>query len=334
MVRIQVRRDTAANWTSANPVLLAGEYGRETDTGKVKCGDGSTAWTALTYENTVDKLVNGPGALSGQALKSVRVNAGATAWEYYTPSAGVTDHDGLTNNGGASSHATISTFMASKGAASGLAPLGADSKIATTYLPASIVGSLEYKGSHDCSGGAYPLTPETGWYYVCSVAGTISAVPYSIGDWMVYNGTTWDKIDNTDGVTSVAGMTGVVTLNTSNVSENVSYLYFTDERAQDAVGTILVDSNSIDFTYTDATPSISADVKVDSTMMEVTAAGVRVKDAIYVGIPAGSAQGDVMIRGAAGWTRLAAGTLGQVLTTGGAAANPTWSGIDGGNASG
>ena len=46
---IQLRRDTAANWTSANPRLLQGEQGYETDTGKMKIGDGSTAWTGLDY---------------------------------------------------------------------------------------------------------------------------------------------------------------------------------------------------------------------------------------------------------------------------------------------
>lgn len=47
--RIQVRRDTAANWTTANPVLAAGEPALETDTGRRKTGDGTTAWTALPY---------------------------------------------------------------------------------------------------------------------------------------------------------------------------------------------------------------------------------------------------------------------------------------------
>jgi hypothetical protein len=46
---IQVRRDTAANWTSVNPTLAAGEQGFETDTGKFKIGTGSTAWTSLLY---------------------------------------------------------------------------------------------------------------------------------------------------------------------------------------------------------------------------------------------------------------------------------------------
>jgi hypothetical protein len=45
----QQRRDTAANWTGQNPTLLNGEIGYETDTGKFKIGDGSTAWTSLSY---------------------------------------------------------------------------------------------------------------------------------------------------------------------------------------------------------------------------------------------------------------------------------------------
>lgn len=48
-VQIQFRRDTAANWTSANPTLAIGELGWETDTKQFKVGDGTTAWTALAY---------------------------------------------------------------------------------------------------------------------------------------------------------------------------------------------------------------------------------------------------------------------------------------------
>lgn len=46
---IRHRRDTAANWTSVNPILDAGEIGVETDTLKSKVGNGSTAWTSLAY---------------------------------------------------------------------------------------------------------------------------------------------------------------------------------------------------------------------------------------------------------------------------------------------
>ena len=48
-IQIQIRRDSASDWTTNNPTLLAGEMGYETDTGKMKIGDGSTAWTSLGY---------------------------------------------------------------------------------------------------------------------------------------------------------------------------------------------------------------------------------------------------------------------------------------------
>jgi hypothetical protein len=47
--RMQQRRGTAAQWTGANPILAAGEIGFETDTGKFKMGNGSSAWSALSY---------------------------------------------------------------------------------------------------------------------------------------------------------------------------------------------------------------------------------------------------------------------------------------------
>jgi hypothetical protein len=48
-VQIQLRRDTAANWTSENPTLAAGEAGFETTTAKLKIGDGSSDWNSLPY---------------------------------------------------------------------------------------------------------------------------------------------------------------------------------------------------------------------------------------------------------------------------------------------
>lgn len=48
-VNIQLRRGTAAEWTSANPTLMQGEMGYETDTQKYKIGNGSTAWNSLSY---------------------------------------------------------------------------------------------------------------------------------------------------------------------------------------------------------------------------------------------------------------------------------------------
>ena len=53
MTKIIQRNDTAANWTSVNPVLAAGEMGVETDTNKFKFGDGVTVWSDLAYASGV-----------------------------------------------------------------------------------------------------------------------------------------------------------------------------------------------------------------------------------------------------------------------------------------
>jgi hypothetical protein len=47
--RIILRRDGSTNWESQNPVLLSGEPGYETDTGKFKIGDGNSTWSNLNY---------------------------------------------------------------------------------------------------------------------------------------------------------------------------------------------------------------------------------------------------------------------------------------------
>lgn len=86
---IQVRRDTAANWTSANPTLAAGEIGLETDTGKFKIGDGSTAWNTANYVNYLAKLkdVTITDLQSGQQLQW-----NGSAWVNVTPSGGHTQN--------------------------------------------------------------------------------------------------------------------------------------------------------------------------------------------------------------------------------------------------
>lgn len=69
---IQVRRDTAAEWTARNPTLAAGEMGFETDTGKFKIGTGSTAWTSLLY-------VTDASDITGATLASNVVSSSLTS---------------------------------------------------------------------------------------------------------------------------------------------------------------------------------------------------------------------------------------------------------------
>jgi len=58
---IQLRGGSAAAWTAANPILAQKELGIETDTNKLKVGDGVTAWNSLSYLNTglADAVANG-----------------------------------------------------------------------------------------------------------------------------------------------------------------------------------------------------------------------------------------------------------------------------------
>ena len=58
-IRIQLRNDTAENWTNANPVLLKGEMGVETDTGKTKIGNGTDNWTTLKYSGVDEDTIKG-----------------------------------------------------------------------------------------------------------------------------------------------------------------------------------------------------------------------------------------------------------------------------------
>jgi hypothetical protein len=74
-VQIKLRRDTAANWLSVNPVLATGEPGLETDTRKVKYGNGVDTWSALQYGVTQADA----NALTGNTLSATVVNSSLTS---------------------------------------------------------------------------------------------------------------------------------------------------------------------------------------------------------------------------------------------------------------
>ena len=58
-IRIQLRNDTAENWTTQNPVLLKGEMGVEIDTGKTKIGNGTDDWKTLKYSGVDEDTIKG-----------------------------------------------------------------------------------------------------------------------------------------------------------------------------------------------------------------------------------------------------------------------------------
>ena len=81
--KLQIRRDSASDWTSANPVLSAGEIGYEQDTSKMKVGDGSTAWTSLAYfspsASSTSDLSEGTNLYFTDARADARIAAASTS---------------------------------------------------------------------------------------------------------------------------------------------------------------------------------------------------------------------------------------------------------------
>ena len=102
------------------------------------------------------------------------------------------------------------TYKSLMGKPYGIATLNSMGEIDISQIP-STPGSLFYKGVWDASGGTYPSSPSVGHFYVISVAGTISGKAYLIGDWMAWNGNTWDKVDNSSGHTHLASAISSVT---------------------------------------------------------------------------------------------------------------------------
>lgn len=100
--RFRVRRDAAANWTTVNPVLLLGEPALETDTGRVKYGDGVTAWTMLPYAagSVLSPNLEAITSLASAGL-IVRGGPGTAVVRAVTGTAGaitVTNGDGVSGN--------------------------------------------------------------------------------------------------------------------------------------------------------------------------------------------------------------------------------------------
>ena len=109
------------------------------------------------------------------------------------------------------------------GVANGVATLDGGGTVPISQLPAAVLGALSYQGTWNASTNTPTLTSSVGtkgYYYVVSVAGSTNLngiTDWKVGDWAVYNGSAWQKIDNTDAVTSVNGYTGTVVLSYSDV---------------------------------------------------------------------------------------------------------------------
>ena len=106
-----------------------------------------------------------------------------------------------------------------KNIANGYAGLDASSKLLVAQMP---ITGLAYKGTWNASTNSptLPGSPVTGDYYKVTVAGTtsISSInTWRVNDWIIYNGTSWDRVVNSESVTSVNSKIGNVVITASDV---------------------------------------------------------------------------------------------------------------------
>lgn len=270
-----------SNWNDTHELDGLGTMA-EQNANAVAITGGTISGVAVTgYVPTTTTITAGTGLTGGGDLSANRTlaiaNTTVTAASYGSASKTLTatvnaqgqltalaDTNIAITNLQVSGLGTASTKDA--GVALGVATLDAAGKVPISEIPDSIIGALSYQGTWNASTNTPTLTSSVGtkgYYYVVSVAGTTDLngiTDWQVGDWAVYSGTAWQKIDNTDGVTSVNGFTGAVVLTTTNIAEGTNE-YFTTARARTSVsaGTgISYDSST--GVITNSLPSLGGDV--------------------------------------------------------------------------
>jgi hypothetical protein len=141
--------------------------------------------------------------------------------------------------GDGSLDSTTYQSTAEKGQPNGYASLDGNGKVPLAQINDALIGNVNYQGLWNAATNnptlANPPSSGTkGYYYIVSTAGTFAGISFEVGDWIISNGSAWQKVDNTDAVSSVFGRTGNVIAangdyNTSQVTENTN-LYFTQAR--------------------------------------------------------------------------------------------------------
>jgi len=125
------------------------------------------------------------------------------------------------------------------GVANGVATLDSGGKVPQSQIP--VMGDVSYQGTWNANTNTPTLTSSVGtkgYYYVVDVAGSTNLngiTDWKVGDWAIFNGTVWQKVDNTDAVTSVNGYTGTVVLTAADVGAQPAGTYVTSVSATSPV---------------------------------------------------------------------------------------------------
>ncbi len=132
-----------------------------------------------------------------------------------------------------------------KGIANGYAGLDAAGKVPIVQLPDAVLGAVRYIGVWDASTNT-PSMPAAsvgnkGWYYMVSVTGTTNIDgngEWVVGDWIVSNGTRWDRVKNVDAVISVADLRGAITAAALRIALSINNVANKSEAQMVASGAI------------------------------------------------------------------------------------------------
>lgn len=108
-IKIQIRRDTTANWTAKNPVLAQGELGLDLTTKQFKIGDGVTNWSTLTF------FSSGGGSSGGSITGAVDGGASTDSDNYTAPTTitGGVDSEWVLANAGVQTRKTVTVTTGS-----------------------------------------------------------------------------------------------------------------------------------------------------------------------------------------------------------------------------
>ena len=135
-----------------------------------------------------------------------------------------------------------------KGNANGVASLDDSGKIPTIQLPDSVLGNLQFQGTFDPSTGVPSNSPTKGQYWVAQGQGTIDGQEYLTGDWIIYDGSSWQYLDNSGAVQSIqlpSGeiRSGVVSLTAEDIEAvPMSYIYDSEKTLETGL-IVLTDSD-------------------------------------------------------------------------------------------
>lgn len=188
-----------------------------TNAGNSASAAASSATTATTEAGTATTQANNASA-SASAASTSATNASNSA------SAAATSATNAANSASTAA-SSASSITGIEGQPNGIATLDSGGHLSASQIPLSLVGALQYQGVWNASTNSPTLTSGTGTkgqYYKVSVAGSTTVdgnSTWNVGDSIIFDGTTWDKIDGISSeVVSVAGRTGVVTLAVGDVS--------------------------------------------------------------------------------------------------------------------